>query len=59
MFQIFFVYGTYCLPRVVLLLHIVVSLHGVFVLEQPIGSEHVFARHHRFEQFTNEVAFAA
>lgn len=42
---------------VVLILHLVLALHGIFVLEQPGGSERVLARHARFEAFANEVCY--
>ena len=42
---------------VVLILHLVLALHGIYVMEQPAGSERVLARHARFEAFANEVCY--
>lgn len=45
--------------RLSLLLYIATALRGTWIVEQPVGSDYVFPRHHRFEEFCNTVAFAA
>ena len=36
---------------------VVESLHGLWLLEQPSGSDHVITRHPRLQQLMNEVVF--
>lgn len=50
--------GSNCMiSRLTLLLYIGTALRCTWLLEQPAGSQPVFARHHRFEHFCNTVAF--
>ena len=43
--------------RLVLVLHLAQALQCKWIVEQPAGSEHVFSRHHRFEEYCNLKCF--
>lgn len=45
--------------RLTLIMQLTIALGCKFLCEQPSGSEHVFARHHRFEEFCNSCCFVA
>ena len=48
----------YTVLRLTLTMMLTVALGCKFLCEQPSGTEPVFARHHRFEEFCNMCCFA-
>ena len=43
--------------RLVLLMVLILAVHGVFIMEQPIGSEQVLPFNRRFSWFANKICY--